>query len=387
MNQKNNSGFTLLFAVLVVGSLLAAVMTITSITFKQLILSSVGRESQVAFFAADMGAECAIYLDNKLDYFYTYEASPLPNEIKCGGGSATGIDRVMTETSNSCPIGSTCFRSEFIFSTDPSNPKAPNASVNVTKNITTRQTRIESLGYNTGDTSNARRVERAIRLTYYQVPRQVCGTSGDTMILIDSSSLPANAELPISDLVGNMFGSLAVNKVGLIRYDNLGAEMLAHLSFEEDVGVLQGIVGDLTLSGNNVTGNLSDALELAQAEFSGLMSDGEPEVEIHNRSDSDFPNYVIVITSGGSDSTVVIDDAADNADDIKSNTGASIYTIAYGDDPSTSGSESLDKRIAGNPANQSSSSGANDPYNEKYSYVAKTPEDLEMVVASIVGCH
>lgn len=59
----NKSGFTLLFASLV-GSLVIAVgMAILNITLKQLILASAGRESQQAFFAADAGVECALYLD------------------------------------------------------------------------------------------------------------------------------------------------------------------------------------------------------------------------------------------------------------------------------------------------------------------------------------
>lgn len=56
-------GFTLLFAALV-GSLVIAIgMAILNITLKQLILASAGRESQQAFFAADAGVECALYLD------------------------------------------------------------------------------------------------------------------------------------------------------------------------------------------------------------------------------------------------------------------------------------------------------------------------------------
>lgn len=61
--KYKSRGFTLLFAALV-GSLVIAVgMAILNITIKQLTLASAGRESQQAFFAADAGVECALYLD------------------------------------------------------------------------------------------------------------------------------------------------------------------------------------------------------------------------------------------------------------------------------------------------------------------------------------
>lgn len=73
-NKKNNSskkekGFTLLFAVLVSVLVLSVGASIISVALKQSILSSTGRESQFAFYAANTGLECALFLDLNPGYY------------------------------------------------------------------------------------------------------------------------------------------------------------------------------------------------------------------------------------------------------------------------------------------------------------------------------
>jgi len=67
----SSRGFVLPFAVLLSGILLSIGLAIFSITLKELVLSAAGRESQFAFFAADAGAECALYWDLKHPGFDT----------------------------------------------------------------------------------------------------------------------------------------------------------------------------------------------------------------------------------------------------------------------------------------------------------------------------
>lgn len=56
-------GFTLLFASLI-GSLVFTIgIAILNISLKQMSLSKAGRESQQAFYSADTGIECALFLD------------------------------------------------------------------------------------------------------------------------------------------------------------------------------------------------------------------------------------------------------------------------------------------------------------------------------------
>jgi hypothetical protein len=60
---KKNKGFTILFAVIVSSLVLAIGLSIANITLKQIKISSLGRESQIAFYAADSASECILFND------------------------------------------------------------------------------------------------------------------------------------------------------------------------------------------------------------------------------------------------------------------------------------------------------------------------------------
>ena len=82
---KNNSGFAMLFTVLVVSLILAISISISNVTFKQTLLSSLAKDSQIAFYEADAAMECAFYYD------FTEQLFPLgtplgnaPEAIRCG---------------------------------------------------------------------------------------------------------------------------------------------------------------------------------------------------------------------------------------------------------------------------------------------------------------
>lgn len=149
-HTHKEKGFTLLLSVLVSALLLAIGLAIFNITIKELILSSSGRESQFAFYAADTGAECALYWDLQGAAFAT-------------GTPATSITCLENswDVTSANPFPGTYTRT---FSID----QAPHClTVVVTKDDgPPRTTTIESRGYNTCDTSNPRRAERAIRVSY-----------------------------------------------------------------------------------------------------------------------------------------------------------------------------------------------------------------------------
>ncbi len=63
MKTTHSRGFTLLLAALVGSLVLALGLSIVAIARKSVTLSSIGRDSQFAFYAADSGAECALYWD------------------------------------------------------------------------------------------------------------------------------------------------------------------------------------------------------------------------------------------------------------------------------------------------------------------------------------
>ena len=87
------AGFTLLLAALISSVVLALGISIFEIALKQINLSSMGRDSQFAFYAADTGAECALYWDVRSDIhpdtFATSSASSAMSPISCDEASVT----------------------------------------------------------------------------------------------------------------------------------------------------------------------------------------------------------------------------------------------------------------------------------------------------------
>lgn len=65
------AGFTLLLAALVASIALTLGSSIYSIVSKELTLSSIGQNSEYAFYAADTAAECALYWDTRFGWFST----------------------------------------------------------------------------------------------------------------------------------------------------------------------------------------------------------------------------------------------------------------------------------------------------------------------------
>lgn len=55
------AGFTLLYALIVIGVLLMVSTSIFSIMIKEVRISAFGKESQIAYYASETGAECALY--------------------------------------------------------------------------------------------------------------------------------------------------------------------------------------------------------------------------------------------------------------------------------------------------------------------------------------
>src|SRR3989344_3435689 len=62
-------GFTLLLAALVASLVLTIGLAIVSIARKSVNLSSIGRDSQFAFYTADTASECALYWDIRYSTF------------------------------------------------------------------------------------------------------------------------------------------------------------------------------------------------------------------------------------------------------------------------------------------------------------------------------
>ena len=163
----------MLFAVLVSSVLLSIGISIFSLTVKELTLSASGRESQFSFYAADTGAECALYWDIKgIDVFATSTSLRSPNPANPDCVDASGAPQYIAYDSHPTPptLDSAVTRFDLtIPNLDAQGNSAPYcATVTVTKDSSSgvTVTTIDSRGYNTCVTTDPGRVERALKVTY-----------------------------------------------------------------------------------------------------------------------------------------------------------------------------------------------------------------------------
>lgn len=153
------AGFTLLLAALIASIVLSLGAAIYTLAVKQVTLSSLGRDSQFAFYAADTGSECALYWDLRFGYFATSAPSTvIPPNPECAGQTfdATGRSGVFPYTMT------------FEF-----EPNGNCADVAVTKSVDSQtgaiRTAVHSDGYSTdcdSRTTSARTLQRSVELHY-----------------------------------------------------------------------------------------------------------------------------------------------------------------------------------------------------------------------------
>lgn len=175
---KSEHGFALLVSILVSSIVLAIGLSIITITLKQLQFSNIGRESEIAFYAADAGMECALYYDYSTNGgHFDYQTTMSPNNITCMGQTL--------DVTPSAPVGSTQTTNfQVTWGTSPTVcavvtvKKYFNASSQVTIDATTGDvcplgvtcTRTTSKGYNVSCATLAspsiRTVERTLKAVF-----------------------------------------------------------------------------------------------------------------------------------------------------------------------------------------------------------------------------
>ncbi len=177
-------GFVILFAVLLVSITLTISLSLFNITFKQLILSTVARDSQFAYFATDSALDCTrhwdVYpkaknsdgsTDRPFGYLYNdgswkfIPPSPLIGTIDCGGSIVLSRD---TSDPN-------VYQTNFTLIWESLNPDSPTTCAKVQVNkyvggVDQGTTIIKTQGYNIYDegsgkcpAQNNRAVERALK--------------------------------------------------------------------------------------------------------------------------------------------------------------------------------------------------------------------------------
>ena len=117
---------------------------------KEIILSSLGRDSQYAFYTADSALECALYWDFQQQAFSFASGGPsiVCNGVTVGAVAYTGLEQPMNFQFDA---GGYC------------------SKVTVTKHATYPKTTIQARGYNTTCSAlatNGRSLERAVAVNY-----------------------------------------------------------------------------------------------------------------------------------------------------------------------------------------------------------------------------
>ena len=182
---QTNRGFTMLIGVLVASIMLSITLVIFNISLKQITLSTVGRNSQLALYAADTGLECALYWDISENGGGQFSPSNSNGQVECAGQTITTNSQVVGAQSgggdtyiNNSTIGGVALDSgSNVFQLDLEDDTCAivritkttgdpvNAGYGTTVSYKT-DTKIESRGYNTCDVNNPQRLERGLEVNY-----------------------------------------------------------------------------------------------------------------------------------------------------------------------------------------------------------------------------
>jgi hypothetical protein len=171
---NNKTGFAMLFAVLTASLLLTIGISIFSISFKELTISTAARESQIAFYAADSARECALYWDVKKGAFPACldtkddctKTSPSLGNIMCNGVLVDGLHLSQSRSGpGNITYTSSTSTQPFIKYDGELDPEA-DVIVSKTYNPATHniETTITAYGHNVS--ASGRRLERGISQTY-----------------------------------------------------------------------------------------------------------------------------------------------------------------------------------------------------------------------------
>ncbi|MFZ2049080.1 MAG: hypothetical protein WAV25_02190 [Minisyncoccia bacterium] len=162
-HRTTTEGFTLFISLTITATLLLVAAGIVTVALRQSFLTSSSRESQYAFYAADSGIECALYWDvkNSTGFSAFATSSPDATNISCNADAANTVGKTNPFPSSfGGPAASNISTFNLTFLDKPYC-----ADVTVTKN-SNGTTQIISNGFNTCDTSNPRRTQRSVKVTY-----------------------------------------------------------------------------------------------------------------------------------------------------------------------------------------------------------------------------
>lgn len=151
--NKIQKGYAMLFTVIIVSAISIITAGLINATYKQIILSSLAKDSQVAFYQADTAVDCALYADRV--YF------DLNPDIFTDGGTWTcgGINLTIHRMS---PMNYD------ILPTSLGGSSEPCFRINTSRTVqgALTETKIKADGYNICNKLNKKTVQRSIEINY-----------------------------------------------------------------------------------------------------------------------------------------------------------------------------------------------------------------------------
>lgn len=154
MKNNQQSGFAMLFTVLIVSLILSITISISNITLRQAVLSNLAKDSGVAFYQADAAVECGMFEDTngKFPQVKAGDIFNAPSTFDCGDNkmnldqSSSVINKYVYKINSLKNSSSSCFSIVF----DKTDPKI---------------SKVQGMGFNICKDS-PRRVERTLEVRY-----------------------------------------------------------------------------------------------------------------------------------------------------------------------------------------------------------------------------
>lgn len=163
--KKNKGGYAMLFTVVVVSAISVITAGLTNIAYKQLTLSSLAKDSQIATVWADTANECSVFFEQVAIKHLLGQESP-KTEWTCGG---IEFNIYWEEPQDLDLDGYKDGTYQYsLVPKDTTNPKKPcfEFSVMASQDGSLKNVTIESSGFNICDKNNIRTVERAYEINY-----------------------------------------------------------------------------------------------------------------------------------------------------------------------------------------------------------------------------
>lgn len=154
---NGNKGYAIMFAIILIGAISVIIAGLTSTTYKQLVLSSLAKNSQIAFYQSDTATDCAFYAD-----LIANNQDPSPFTVPGGSWSCGNLKLVINPLNDGYGSYNLDPSSDFQKTINP----CFSISVKKTPSADGYDTQIKAKGYNICNKDNPRVVEREIEVNY-----------------------------------------------------------------------------------------------------------------------------------------------------------------------------------------------------------------------------